>query len=169
MLKRILFALTILFSSSTYYGQDVSVTAILAPTTGCGLTTTEKVVIRIFNFGPDLSGTPFNVSYTVNGGAPVVESATFPSFLTNSTVTYTFTALADLSIAGTYTIDASTLLGGDINASNDAFTGYTVVNSSPSVGGTIAGDTNVSTGINSGVLTLSGHTGNILNWEYSTD
>jgi len=169
MLKRILFALTFLFSAPFSYGQDVSVTAILAPSNGCGLTASEQVIIRIFNFGPDLSGTPFNVSYSVNGGAPVVESATFPSFLTNSTVTYTFAATANLSVAGTYTLDARTLLGGDINSSNDAFNGYLVVNSSPSAGGTIAGDTNVCITANSGVLTLSGHTGNVLNWEYSTD
>lgn len=161
--------LAALFGSFCLNAQDVSVTSITAPATGCGLTATENVVIRIFNFGPDLSGMPFNVQYILNGGAPVVESATFPSFLTNSTVTYTFTATANLAVAGTYTIDAATALAGDVNTSNDAFNGYTVVNSSPSVGGTVTTATNVCFNSNAGVLTLGGHTGSILNWEYSTD
>ncbi|MBA4849354.1 M36 family metallopeptidase [Emticicia sp. BO119] len=38
-----------------------------------------------------------------------------------------------------------------------------------SVGGNIAGSTNVCTPTNSGTLTLSGHTGSILRWESSTD
>ncbi|CAM1349409.1 Gliding motility-associated C-terminal domain-containing protein [Tenacibaculum ascidiaceicola] len=38
-----------------------------------------------------------------------------------------------------------------------------------SVGGSIAGSTNVCTGTNSTTLTLSGHTGNIIRWESSTD
>uniref|UniRef100_UPI002608ADC2 hypothetical protein n=1 Tax=uncultured Tenacibaculum sp. TaxID=174713 RepID=UPI002608ADC2 len=38
-----------------------------------------------------------------------------------------------------------------------------------SVGGSIAGSTNVCTGTNSTTLTLSGQTGNIIRWESSTD
>lgn len=38
-----------------------------------------------------------------------------------------------------------------------------------SVGGTVAGSTSVCAGSNSGTLTLSGHTGNVIRWEYSTD
>lgn len=169
MIKRVLSAFIVLLFGNELFAQDVSVTAITGPSTGCSLTTTENVVIRIFNYGSDLSGTPFNVQYTLNGGVPVVEVATFPSFLTNSTVTYTFTTTANLSAAGTYTIDAATSLAGDVNPSNDAFTGYTVVNSSPSVGGTVSGATNVCYNVNSGGLTLSGQTGSILNWESSTD
>ncbi|MGZ3865041.1 MAG: T9SS type B sorting domain-containing protein [Bacteroidia bacterium] len=169
MLKRVLFIAGLLLLGGTIAAQDVSVTAINSPASGCGLTSTENVVIKIFNFGTDLSGMPFNVSYTINGGAPVVESATFPSFLTNSTVTYTFTAKANLSTAGSYTFTASTALAGDVNPSNDTYSGYVVVNSSPSVGGTVSGAANVCYNSNAGVLTLAGQTGNILNWEYSTD
>ncbi|MGZ3895001.1 MAG: beta strand repeat-containing protein, partial [Bacteroidia bacterium] len=168
MLRRILF-IAGLFLCGIVTAQDVSVTAINSPASGCGLTSTENVVIKIFNFGSDLSGIPFNVSYTINGGAPVVESATFPSFLTNSTVTYTFTSQANLATAGSYTFTASTALAGDVNPSNDTYPGYIVVSSSPSVGGTVSGAANVCYNSNSGVLTLGGQTGNILNWEYSTD
>ena len=39
----------------------------------------------------------------------------------------------------------------------------------PSVGGTISASTNVCFGNNGGTLTLSGHIGNVIGWEYSTD
>lgn len=151
--------------------QDVAVISITAPVSGCSLTATENVVVRIFNYGPtDLSGVAIPVSYSVNGVNIVApEMPVFPSFLQNSTVTYTFTTQANLATAGSYTIDATTILAGDINATNDAFTGYVVINTAPSVGGTVTGGTNVCETGNSGNLTLAGHTGSVLNWEYSTD
>lgn len=39
----------------------------------------------------------------------------------------------------------------------------------PTVGGSVSADANVCSGSNNGTLTLSGHTGNILRWESSTD
>lgn len=151
--------------------NDLSVTAILQPVSGCALTSTENVTIRIFNFGNTLpAATSFNVSYTINAGAPVVELITLGApLLSNSTMSYTFTTQADLSVAGTYTIDATVTLAGDINPTNDAFTGYSVTNTAPSVGGSVAGGGGVCVSGNSGVLTLSGHTGNVIRWEYSTD
>jgi hypothetical protein len=45
----------------------------------------------------------------------------------------------------------------------------TVTVSPTSVGGTISGGTTVATGTNSTTLTLSGHTGSVTTWKYSTD
>lgn len=39
----------------------------------------------------------------------------------------------------------------------------------PSVGGSVNGATTVCSGSNTGFVTLSGHNGSVLNWEYSTD
>ncbi len=151
--------------------NDLSVTAITAPVSGCALTATQNVTIKIFNFGPTLpAGTTFNASYTVNAGAPVTELIALASPMTsNSTLTYTFTTQANLSTPGTYTFTATVSIAGDISPANDAFTGYSVVNTAPSVGGTVAGGTNVCISGNSGVLTLSGNTGSVVRWEYSTD
>lgn len=149
--------------------NDLSVTAILQPASGCGLSSSETVEVRVFNFGADMSGVAFDLAYTVNGGAPVVENVSFPVFLTNSTVTYTFTTGANLSAPGTYTLTAYSSVTGDVNPTNDAFTNYLVTNNNPSVGGSVAGSAAVCISGNSGTLTLSGHTGNVLNWEYSTD
>ncbi|MDP2386040.1 MAG: gliding motility-associated C-terminal domain-containing protein [Bacteroidota bacterium] len=172
MIKKYLFCFALLFIliGGKLTAQDVAVINITAPSSGCNLTATENVVVRIFNYGPtDLSGVNIPVSYSVNGVPIPAETANFPSFLQNSTVTYTFTAVADLSAPASYTIDATTSLAGDINTTNDAFTGYTVTNTAPSVGGTVSGGTNVCITGNAGNLTLAGHTGNVLNWEYSTD
>lgn len=175
-MKRILTLLaffTIAAAAPTSLGaqNDLSVTAITSPVSGCALTTTENVTIRIFNFGATLpAATSFNVSYTINAGVPVTELVTLAApLLTNSTFNYTFTTQADLSTPATYTFDATVALAGDINPTNDAFTGYMVTNTANSVGGTVSGGTNVCETGNSGVLTLSGHTGSVVRWEYSTD
>lgn len=158
------------FQTHKAVSQDVSVINMTAPVSGCALTATEQVVIRIFNYGPsDLSGVNIPVSYTLNGGPAVNETAVFPSFLANSTATYTFTTTANLSSANTYTFTASTSLVGDVNPTNNSFLNYTVTSTAVSVGGAVSGGTSVCISGNSGVLTLSGQTGSILNWESSTD
>lgn len=158
-----------LFTFFQAQSQDIGVTDITSPVTGCNLTGAETVKVKIFNYGTDMSGVPFNVSYTVNGGIPVIEPVIIPSFLPNSTVTYTFTNTVNLSSPGTYTFDATTTLIGDVNTTNDAFTGHVVNNDLPTVGGTVSGGTAACISGNSGTLTLSGHVGTIQNWEFSQD
>jgi hypothetical protein len=147
--------------------NDLSVTAIVGPQSGCALAPTENVSLRIFNYGSTLSAaTSFNASYTINAGAPVVELITLASPLTsNSALTYTFTTQANLSTPGFYIFDAAVSLAGDVSPANNSFSGYVVTNSAPSTGGTIAGPLSGS----SGTLTLSGNTGNVLQWEESDD
>src|ERR1044072_4639508 len=171
-MKRILTFLAILCFSATGFSQnDLSVTAITAPVSACAMTATENVTIRIFNFGNTLpAATSFNVSYTINAGAPVTEMITLAAPLTsNSTLNYTFVTQANLSTPGTYTFTATVSLAGDVSPANDAFTNYLVPNTASSVGGTISGPTSVCISGNAGVLTLSGNTGNVLRWEYSVD
>jgi gliding motility-associated-like protein len=151
--------------------QDVSVIAITAPVSGCSLSAASAVTISVKNVGlTDLSGVPFDLSYTINAAPPVTDAAvSFASFAPNTTVSYTFLTPADLSVAGTYTFTAYSTLATDINNTNNATTGYMVTSTAPSVGGTVSGGTNVCNGTNSGSLTLSGHTGSVTNWEYSVD
>jgi len=147
--------------------NDVAVTSILSPQTGCVLTSVENVSIRIFNYGSTLpAATSFNASYTINAGAPVIELITLASPLTsNSAFTYTFTTQANLSVPGSYTFDATVSLAGDISPTNNSFTGYVATNSAPSVGGIVTATPPAS----SGTLTLSGNTGNVVQWEESDD
>jgi gliding motility-associated-like protein len=174
-MRKIIFLLCVVFIARHVKSQDLALASpsgtILAPVSGCGLTAAETVTVRIFNFGPTLvSGNTFNVSYTIDGGAATTELVTLTSnFATNSSFTYNFLTTADLSVAGTHTIDATVTLAGDVTSSNDTYSGYTVINNSNSIGGTISGGGSVCITTNTGNLTLSGNTGNVLNWEYSTD
>jgi gliding motility-associated-like protein len=170
-MRKIFTLLSIVLIGKFATAQDVSVIAITAPVSGCSLSATENVTISVKNVGlTDLSGVPFDLSYTINAGAPVTDVAvSFASFAPNTTVSYTFTTQANLSVAGTYTFTAYSSLLTDINNTNNATTGYVVISTAPSVGGTVSGGTNVCDGINSGSLTLAGHTGSVLNWESSVD
>lgn len=144
---------------------------IQAPLTGCALTSTETVTIRIFNAGPGPINAPFDVSYLISG--PINSSATetvmVGTILQNSTMTYTFTTTADLSAIGSYVMDATVTVAGDPNNTNDTYSAFNIVNNAASDGGTATGGTNVCITSNSGNVTLVGNVGNVLNWEYSVD
>lgn len=144
---------------------------ILAPTSGCSMTSTETVTVQIYNNGPGTINAPFDVSFSVTG--PILSSATetvlVGSIPQNTSFIYTFTATADMSTAGTYSLDATVTVAGDPIPGNNTYTGWSVVNSAASDGGTASGSTTVCNGTNSGNITLVGNVGNVLNWEYSDD
>lgn len=84
---------------------------------GCSLSANTSITLTIGNAGlNDISN--FDVSYTVNSGAPVTEIYTGTITAGNS-ANYTFTATADLSAPGTYSIDVYTTIASDGNATND--------------------------------------------------
>ena len=106
------------------FSNDLGVTSISSPVSGEGLGN-ETVTVVIENFGTSPASN-FNVSYSIDGGTPVVENVAGP-VTPGNTINYSFTALADLSAPGTYQFSASTLLAGDSDATNDTAT-KTVVN-----------------------------------------
>lgn len=159
--------LCLFFAAPLCAQNDLSTTAITQPISGCALSATENVTIRLFNFGNTLpASTSFNVSYTINSGTPSTELVTLGSnLLSNSTFTYTFTTQANLSTPGAYTFAATVSLAGDINPTNDAFSGYVVENVAASDAGTLSGPSSGS----AGVLTVTGNNGAIVQWEESPD
>lgn len=176
MKKLYLFLVLLHLSSLTLVAQNDAALSppngnILSPVSGCGLTSTETVTVRIFNFGPGTINTNFDVSFNIVG--PVNSSATEtvvgPNIPQNTYMDYTFTATADLSVSGVYTMSATVTLAGDPVSGNNTYSGYAITNTPSSVGGTVNSSTNVCYNSNSGTLTLVGYTGNILNWEFSTD
>lgn len=173
MKKLITLLSIVLISKFSVAQQDAALAppsgSFTSPVSGCALTSTENVTVRIFNYGPGSITTPFNVSYTINGGAPVTEMVAAPNIPQNTSYTYTFTTKADLSVPGTYSFDATVSVADDPTPGNDTYTGYSVNAVSPSIGGTITAPSSVCVSGNSGSLTLSGHTGNVLGWQYSTD
>ena len=172
-MKKIITLLSIVLISKFSVAQDAALAppsgSFNSPLSGCSLTATENVTVRIFNYGPGSITTPFNVSYTINGGIPITEMVAAPNIPQNTSYTYTFTTKADLSVPGTYTFDATVSVPGDPTPSNDTYTGYVVNSLSPSIGGTITAPVSVCVSGNSGNLSLTGHTGTVLGWQYSTD
>jgi len=97
--------------------NDVGVVNIDTPVDG-DLSALQDVTVSIFNFGLN-NASNFEVSYTIDGGAPVVEVFT-GTIASASTAQYTFTQQADLSIIGqTYVIQSCTNLTSDENNTND--------------------------------------------------
>lgn len=149
------------------YGQDIGLVNISTPVTGCMLSANENITVQIFNFGPNINNN-FNVSYILNGGTPVTETIVLGSpFLSSSSYTYTFTSQANLSTPGIYTFKAYTTLMGGINPANDTLFNYQVNSDTLSIGGSVIGNAAVCSGSNNGILTLSAHSGTVLNWEYT--
>ena len=98
---------------------DIGVTNITNPITG-SLSNAETVTIEIFNYGEnDVSN--FEVSYTINGGAEVVETFT-ETLASGTTAEFSFNGTADMStVEAYYTIAASVNLDGDEDADNDSY------------------------------------------------
>jgi hypothetical protein len=147
--------------------QDFSAIALLSPRSGCALSAAETIRIRVVNYGPTLPGASFfSYEYRINGGTPVNE----PVFMgnpvpPNGQLTYTFTTPADLSQPGIHQIEARIVIAADNNPANDLLRS-SVQNWAPSVGGTVTAPAGTPS---AGVLTLGGHTGDVLEWQQSAD
>lgn len=110
------YTVNILAQSST----DAGISQIIAPVTGCGLSASSTVTVRLNNFGTaPISNV--QVNYSVNGGTAVTEFFAGPLPASSDTV-YSFFSGANLSTAGTYTIRAWATLFGDTIAANDSAT-----------------------------------------------
>lgn len=152
---------------------NIGAISVTAGFSGCSLSPSTQVVVNLQNVGTtNLSNIPFDITYVVNGGAPVTATnVSFPNLsISDGPVSYTFTGVqtADLSAAGVYNFQAYVALSGDNDQANDTTIIATVINRS-SVGGTVTSDDTVCGGSNSGTLNLTGQTGTVLRWESSTD
>ena len=100
------------------------------------------------------TGIVLNWAFSTNGGVTFTNIA-------NTTNSQTYTNL------NTTTLYMATIQSGVCASSNSSVS--SVIVSPVSVGGTMAGSATVCSGSNSGTLTLSGNTGNIIRWESSID
>lgn len=102
---------------------DAGVTAIPQPSY-CQLGLEEPITVEVTNYGTD-DIYEFEVSYSLNGGVPVVETV-YDTLAQGESLEYVFAATANLSSAGSYYIEAFTSLSGDGNALNDANSSFYV-------------------------------------------
>ncbi len=95
------------------FAQSATYTAAVA----CG-TETGTVRINLVNLGTQPQ-TGFNVAYSLNGGAPVVENVGALNILPNQQASYTFTTPIQFTQNGTYNIRVWSSLTDDLAPSND--------------------------------------------------
>ncbi|MBE0638302.1 MAG: choice-of-anchor D domain-containing protein, partial [Bacteroidales bacterium] len=110
--------------------HDLAITALLSPQNGCGLSEEEVLSVTVHNFGT-LPQSDFNVGFTVNGGAQIVEMVS-GTLASGQSLNYTFNQTLNFFAIGNYTLEVSTLLGNDQNTGNDTLN--QVITNFPSVG-----------------------------------
>ncbi|MDX5347211.1 MAG: T9SS type A sorting domain-containing protein [Hymenobacteraceae bacterium] len=124
------------FDDVTIYDKpenDLQLTAILEPFSGCGLSNQERVVVQIRNVGARTQRNfPVSYSYTRQGGAtvgPITQQFT-DSIQPGQSKFFFFSASnwADLSQQGTYNFTSWIALNNDTNRSNDTIRNYEVSN-----------------------------------------
>ncbi|MGM0946597.1 MAG: HYR domain-containing protein, partial [Bacteroidota bacterium] len=101
---------------------DLGVSQIISPVSSCELSTQETVTVEISNYSAfPVDG--FQVAYSINDGEPIIENITGTNTITgNGKLTYSFQTKIDLSIDGIYQLKAYTIVGEDIDLSNDSLT-----------------------------------------------
>lgn len=107
--------------------DDAALSAILNPTTGCGLTQ-ENVEVTLTNPGTNTIN-DLNVSYTVNGGAVSTDTLNNINLVSGGTYNHIFSNTGNFTTPGTYTITAWVDYALDLENGND--TTEVVINNIP--------------------------------------
>jgi uncharacterized repeat protein (TIGR02543 family) len=99
---------------------DLSLSKILAPQSGCELTSAETVTVEITNMSTS-TVEALQVAYTLNGTDVVLENLSGSNLIPgNGKYIHSFTTPADLSEKGIYILTAYLILEDDINPDNDS-------------------------------------------------
>ncbi|MEC9222142.1 MAG: hypothetical protein VYD24_06515, partial [Bacteroidota bacterium] len=167
-LRQAFYALcTVLLTQYTFAQIDLLPTAITSPTNGCLLSASENVEVRIAR-GDNSTAGPVGFSVTVT---TTVNGTTYPTETSSvSLVPYQAALISgssapiDFSAPGIYDIQCIISYGGTI-AANDTITTSVISSVLP---GALSPDETVCEGDN-GQITLSGNSGEIVQWEESVD
>ncbi|MES2371664.1 MAG: PKD-like domain-containing protein, partial [Bacteroidota bacterium] len=139
---------------------------------GCSRTDSTDVLVygmpTVANAGPDQA--LCNVTNALlSANSPVLGTGSWSMISGPSTVNFGAISSTNSSVTnlvpGTYVL-AWTIRNGSCLASQAT---VTLVNAAPTVAGTVSSNTTVCSGVNSGTLSLTGYTGNVVRWESSTD
>lgn len=90
------------------FDNDLGIKTIVSPVSGPSLTSTEAVTVEVKNYGT-IPQSDISVSYTLNGGIPVVETIS-GTLNAGETIVHTFAQTIDISYYGAYEIEACTNL-----------------------------------------------------------
>jgi autotransporter-associated beta strand protein len=136
---------------------------ITVTSTSSGTNTTTKVLSGIGNVLPVITGT---LSVCESGTTQLAGSGTPATTDPWTSATTSVATVDNNGLVSGLTSGTSLITYKD---NNGCVTTQTVTVYSPSIGGTVAGGDSVYPITNSTVLTLSGHTGSVQRWQYSTD
>ncbi len=98
------------------FANDIGITEITAPESAEGLGV-EAITVTINNFGTATQSN-FDVAYSINGGTPVIETVAGP-VNGGESISFTFSTPGDFSTPGSYRLNATTLLSGDSDITNN--------------------------------------------------
>ena len=102
-------------------GDDVGISSIVKPVSGCDFNGTDTIKVTISNYGTN-SQTGFDVHYQIGTNPVVTENIGSLTLASASNYVYSFNTLANLSVTGTYTIKSWTTLPNDAYSFNDTTT-----------------------------------------------
>lgn len=105
--------------------DDIAMLRFISPSTACGLTNSETVEVQFRYNGCSsfVSGDSIPLAYKVNNGSVFRDTiVTTSTMMAGDSLNHTFTALADLSVTGSYTIKAWLEVDADTLNYNDTIT-----------------------------------------------
>ncbi len=163
-MKRSILPILFLIFAFEGFAQDIGVSDINSPSTGCNLGI-NSVSVDLTNYGATQTLLTFNIRYQLDGGSVVSQSQVLTNFSANSTQTVTFTVPINLtSNYGSHTLIAYTDLTADTDRSNDT-TSKVVINYQPTDGGLLSADDTVCQTSNGDTLFLTDNVGAVQQWE----
>jgi hypothetical protein len=143
--------------------NDISTTALVAPTDGGCKTAAENVTVTIKNlsiYPIDFSKNNVTVTVTATGGYSSTTTLNTGTLGINATQNVTLPATIDMSTGGFFTFNVSAMVTGDINTANDALAPITLAaTAQPSATISYSGTPYCASVIGAQPVTFSGTTG----------
>lgn len=106
---------------------DLKLVDIYAPSSDCGLSNQEEVIVEIKNVGLDTVYS-YNVSFVIDGITDTITETIDSAMTYNQAMIYTFDTLIDVSGYVDYTMNAWLTVNDDENQTNDSIINYTFSN-----------------------------------------
>ncbi|MFT3845623.1 MAG: S8 family serine peptidase [Lacibacter sp.] len=109
--------------SAAAFNNDLKIDALVSPVNGrkntsSQLSSSQQITVRIKNLDDAATAGSYDISYQVNGGTIVTETSS-ASISAGATINYTFTAVADMSVASVYSVRVFVKQTGDVQTAND--------------------------------------------------